>query len=74
MPEKIKPGTPVRQVDGPSRTGMSVDTRTAGQVQAEADRAEIARLVRMTDAEREAHYLASNRNMLRMVDDAQAGQ
>lgn len=44
--------------------------RTAGEAQADADQAEIARFVRMTDREREAYYLATNQNMLRMFDDA----
>ena len=34
------------------------------------DRTEIRRAIAMTDREREAYYLASNRNMLRMFDDA----
>lgn len=47
-----------------------VELRTAGQSQADADRAGVARFVQMSDREREAYYLASNRNMLRMFDDA----
>jgi len=34
------------------------------------DRSEIRRAIRMSDAEREAYFLASNRNMLRMFADA----
>ena len=34
------------------------------------DRTEIRRAVRMSDAEREAYYVASNRNMLRLFADA----
>lgn len=41
-----------------------------GKLQADADRAEIARLVRMSDKEREAYYLTSNRNTLRAFEDA----
>jgi transcriptional regulator with XRE-family HTH domain len=37
---------------------------------AEVDRSEIRRAIRMSDREREAYYLASNRNMLRLVGDA----
>jgi hypothetical protein len=34
------------------------------------DRSEIRRAIRMSDAQREAYFLASNRNMLRMFEDA----
>jgi prevent-host-death family protein len=44
--------------------------RNAGQAQAEADRVEVRRLVAMSDRDREAYYLASNRNMLAMMADA----
>ncbi len=36
----------------------------------EVDRTEIRRAIQMDDADREAYYLASNRNMLRMFADA----
>ncbi len=36
----------------------------------DVDRTEIRRAIRMTDREREAYYLASNRNMLRMFAGA----
>lgn len=44
--------------------------RDAGEAQAIADRAEIRRLLEMTDAERERYFLASNRNVLRMIANA----
>jgi prevent-host-death family protein len=44
--------------------------RNSGQAQADADRAEVRRLVGMSDRDREAYFLASNRNMLRMQSDA----
>jgi transcriptional regulator with XRE-family HTH domain len=34
------------------------------------DRSEIRRAIRMSDREREAYYLASNRNMARLFQDA----
>jgi hypothetical protein len=37
------------------------------------DRSEIRRAIRMTDREREAYYLASNQNMLRMFESARRG-
>jgi hypothetical protein len=46
-------------------------TADIGEAQARADRAEIRRLVRMSDAERESYFIESNRNMLRMLADAQ---
>lgn len=43
---------------------------SAGEAQAVADRIEIRRLVALTDREREAYFIASNRNMLHMLIDA----
>jgi transcriptional regulator with XRE-family HTH domain len=43
---------------------------TAGEAQAAADRIEIRRLVALSDREREAYFIASNRNMLHMLMDA----
>ncbi len=48
----------------------SFASRDIGEAQARADRAEVRRLVGMSDAEREAHFLASNRNALEMLEDA----
>jgi prevent-host-death family protein len=42
------------------------DRRTPGELQADADRSDIRRLVAMSDREREAFFLTSNRNVLRM--------
>lgn len=61
----------VEQGSGPGRT---IDGRTAGQAQADADRAEIHRLVAMSDREREAFFLESNRNMIVMLGDAQRSE
>jgi adenine-specific DNA-methyltransferase len=61
----------VEQESGPSRT---IDDRTAGQAQADADRGEIHRLVAMSDREREADFLESHRNMLRMLGDGQRSE
>jgi uncharacterized protein (DUF433 family) len=41
-----------------------------GAAQARADRAQVRRLVAMTDMEREAFFLASNRNILQLLADA----
>jgi hypothetical protein len=49
-------------------------TKTAGEMQADADRAQIRRLVAMSDREREAFSFKSNRNMLRMMVDDQAAK
>lgn len=38
------------------------------------DRSEIRRAIAMSDAEREAYYLGSNQNMLRMFDDARRSE
>jgi adenine-specific DNA-methyltransferase len=61
----------VISVGGGVGGGRTIDGRTAGQAQAAADRAEIRRLLAMGDREREALFLASNRNVLRMFGDAQ---
>jgi hypothetical protein len=42
----------------------------AGKAQADAERLEIRRLLRLSDRQREAAFLASNRNMLRMFAEA----
>ena len=55
------------------KAGARVTARSSvhiGAAQVEADRAEIRRLARMSDREREAYFLATNRNMLRLLADA----
>jgi prevent-host-death family protein len=43
------------------------DPRSAGAIQADADRAEIRSLIAMSDRDREAYFFASNRNVLRLI-------
>lgn len=49
---------------------FAVAARESQPAQTNVDRSEIRRAIRMSDAEREAYFLASNRNMLRMFADA----
>ena len=45
--------------------------RQAGKAQAHAERLEIRRLLAMSDRQREAYFLASNRQLLRMFAQSQ---
>lgn len=49
---------------------FAVAARETRPTQTKVDRTEIRRVIRMSDTEREAYFLASNRNMLRMFADA----
>lgn len=66
----IVPIEDVERLERLDREAASLAGRDAGTAQEAADRAEIRRLLRLSDAEREAHFLTSNRNMLRMFDGA----
>jgi DNA-binding transcriptional ArsR family regulator len=48
--------------------------RTAAEAQADADRAEIRRLLAMSDREREAFFLTSIRNLRRMFESARGSR
>jgi hypothetical protein len=45
-------------------------TQLGSAASPDLDRTEIRRAIRMSDADREAYFLASNSNMLRMFADA----
>jgi MarR family len=60
-----------RAVTRPRAAG-DADARPAGKAQADADRAEIRRLLAMNDRDREAYFVASIRNLQRMFSGARA--
>jgi prevent-host-death family protein len=62
----IVPIDDVERLDG-ADPSVRLANRSAGDMQADADRAQIRRLVAMGDREREAYFFTSNRNMLRMM-------
>ena len=64
----IEPQAPATWPTRPTRPTRT--TPPSSDVESAADRVEIRRLLAMTDREREAHFLASNRNMLAMFRDA----
>lgn len=73
--EGHRPRRPVsrlpRPLEGTLGPGGTIDGRTAGQAQADADRAEIKRLMALSDREREAFFVESTRNVLKALADAQ---
>jgi len=66
----IVPIADVERLDDLDRAAARPADPDPGIAQDAADRAEIRRLLSLSDADREAHFLASNRNMLRLFQDA----
>jgi prevent-host-death family protein len=65
----IVPIEDVERLDRLDRESERQRGRDVGTAQDAAERAEIRRLLSLSDADREAHFLASNRNMLRMFNE-----